>query len=237
MIVGICDDEQKCRDILVEYCDRIAAELERRFEYRQFSSGEEVLTSEEELEILLMDIEMDGINGIDTMKRLESYNNIKNIIFVSGYPEKVFEAFGLKTRAFIQKPVDYDKLAEEIKKIADRQKKSEIIEIVSLNRQVLLEVESIVYISGEEHYVRIVTENDEFFTYGTVMEWEEKLKEHDIIRVHKSYLINLKYVAQIDGSITFTIKDEKIPIGRKYRDEIKKRYKAYLTDKFMEEKW
>lgn len=238
MIIGICDDEEKCRDILIEYCDRIEADMEEKFEYIQFGSGEEVLAAEEELEILLMDIEMDGINGIDTMKKLDNYSNIKNIIFVSGYPEKVFEAFGLKTRAFIQKPVDYNKLAEEIKKIADRQRKREIIEITSLNRQVYyIEAESIVYISGEKDQSRIFTENAEYYADGSIKYWEEKLSKHNIVRVHKSYLVNLRFVSRLDECVTFTVDKDKITVGRKYREESREVFRSYRMNRLKEERW
>ena len=113
MYIGICDDEIKCAEETRECCEKVRKELNQKFEYQMFRSGEELLIYEKDIDILFLDIEMQGMNGIDTMKLLESRDNIKNILFVSSHPDYVFDTFGVKTRGFICKPLEYNRFARE----------------------------------------------------------------------------------------------------------------------------
>lgn len=234
MIIGICDDEQKSIELLVEYCERVKAELHMGFSYITFSSGEEVLKYDGGIDILLLDIEMDGANGIETMRKLENYDNIKNILFVSGYSEKVFEAFGVKTRGFVCKPVDYDRFAGEIRKIVESEKHSEIIELPEKSQTQYIKIDDIIYLSGEGKYVRIVTANREYLICGSLKEWKLKLEKYDIIQVHKSYLVNLDYVKNLKDLVDLIDVEKQLPVGRKYKDVCRQMYREYTFRKFRE---
>lgn len=233
MVIGICDDEQKSVDIIKEYCDKLQSEIGEDFVYRIYMSGVEVLECADDIDILLLDVDMDGLNGIETMKQVENGDKIKNILFVSGYSEHVFDAFGPKTRGFICKPVEYDRFSEEVRKIINK-KKSEIIEISQDGTEVFIDIVEIVYLLSEKNYVRIVTTKEEYLIYGNLKYWEDKLEKYNIIRVHKSYLVNLDYVSNIRKMVTLTETGRQIPVGRKYKEESKNKYKEYLFKKFRE---
>jgi len=234
-VIGICDDEEKSREMIKEYCQQMGQDLEETFEYKMFASGEEVLEYKADIHILLLDIEMGGMNGIDAMKKLEDADNIKNILFVSGYPDMVFEAFGEKTRGFVCKPVEYNRLVSEVSKILNRQKNKEIIEVSVDGRDIYIELGDIIYISAEGNFVRLVTEKESYFVYENLKNWEERLKGKDIIRIHKSYLVNLAYVADIKDKVTLTKRSELLPVGRKYKDDVKGLYKEFLLKSFRGE--
>lgn len=234
MFIGICDDEMKCVEATRECCERIKGELNQEFEYLIFNSGEQLIEYQEEIDILFLDIEMDGINGIDTMKILENRKNIKNIFFVSSHSDYVFDSFGVKTRGFICKPIEYDRFAREVKKIVDRQKNREVVEISVMGKQVYIYVEEIVYLSSEGKYVRVITEKDEYVICGTLSAWEEKMANYHFVRIHKSYLVNLKHVSNVKDVVTLVNLSEKLPLGRKYKETSRCAYREYMFKKFRE---
>ena len=104
LVIGICDDEQKSIEITKEYCEKVSEELGIEFSYRLFTYGEEVLKCDKTIDILLLDIEMDGMNGIETMHILEDMRVIRNILFVSGYTDYIHESFGTKTKSLQNLP-------------------------------------------------------------------------------------------------------------------------------------
>ena len=234
MYIGICDDEIKCAEETRECCEKVRKELNQKFEYQMFRSGEELLIYEKDIDILFLDIEMQGMNGIDTMKLLESRDNIKNILFVSSHPDYVFDTFGVKTRGFICKPLEYNRFAREVKKIVDRQKNNKLITVSAMGKQIYLCAAEIVYLSGEGKYVNIVTEKDEYIICGSLRAWEEELSEYNFVRVHKSYLVNLKYVSNFKDVVALISRSEKLPIGRKYKEASRNAYKEYMFRKFRE---
>lgn len=237
MNIAICDDEKLCIDRMIECLDKASKELGTQFVYKRFSSGEELLKYDENIDILFLDVEMDGINGIETMKFLETKENVKFIIFASSHSEYVFDSFGEKTMGFLCKPVDDERVLKKIKKVIEKLNAKQNIKPIEINvdgRNILISPEDIVYISGEKNYVRVVTKNEQYLTYGNMKAWEEKLVENAVIRIHKSYLVNLYYVSNIGEVVSFNGMKETLPVGRKYKEEARTKYKEYLLRIFRE---
>ena len=234
MIVGICDDEKICIERTLECLEQAKKELCMDFKCITFSSGEELLKSKEHMDILFLDVEMDGISGIEAMKQLEEKDNVNYIIFASSHSEYVFDSFGFKTMGFLCKPIAYDKFIKEVKKILNKLANVEPIEINVDGKNVLISPDDIMYVLGERNYVRVVTRQNEYLTYGNMKSWEEKLIKSSVIRVHKSYLVNLKYITNISDVATFINISDEIPVGRKYKEEARGKYKEYLLKTFRE---
>ena len=234
IMIGICDDEQNCKDILRDYCVRIFRVLKQDCTYKMFSCGEEVLACESTIDILLMDINMRGIDGIDAMKELDNHDNIKNILFVSGYPARVFESFGTKTRGFVCKPVEYERFADEIENIMQKYNKSEIFQITEVPDTPCILSSDIVAVKAERKYVKIMTKKKSFTICGSLNEWKLKLEQYNVIQVHRSYLVNLDYVERIKDVVILDGIEIKIPVGRKYRSDCCQKYKDYIFKKFNE---
>lgn len=233
--IGICDDEYVCRQLLFEYCQNIGKDLNENFRYQMFGSGEEVLAYHEDIDILLLDVEMTGENGIEVMKKIEKSFNIKNILFVSGYSQHVYDSFSLKTRGFICKPVVYERFKYEIEKIIEMcQVDRDIYELVLSSGTIYVSSDEIVLIEVQGKYLKIYTKEKYFDIRGSLSEWEIKLRKHNVIQVHKSYLVNLNYVKNIKDVVTFICVDIEVPLGRKYRDTSRIAYKEYILKNFRE---
>ncbi|MCM1500201.1 MAG: LytTR family DNA-binding domain-containing protein, partial [Clostridium sp.] len=236
MFIGICDDEVECVEAVKECCERAGDELGEKFEYLIFHTGEELLTYNKEIDILFLDIEMDGINGIDAMQILEKRDYIRNIFFVSAHSDYVFDSFGSKTRGFFCKPLEYDQFTKKIKKLIDKQlnKSKEIIEISLSEKHIYLFVGQIVYLSGKGNYVCIVTNRESYTVCGSLKAWEKKLAGYNFFRIHKSYLVNLSYVLNIGKYVRLKSSNINLPIGRKYKQTSQYTYREYLLNIFRE---
>lgn len=234
LIIGICDDEQKSIDITKEYCETVSQEIGIKFVFYIFTSGEEVLKCKENIDILLLDVEMTGMNGIETMHILEDMDEIKNILFVSGYSDYIHESFGVKTKGFVCKPIEYNRLKNEIEKTIMYIKKTinkQVVEADVCGKHILIDTENIMYIQGEGRYVRLVTNKESYLVTDNIKVWEEKLCGSSIHRVHKSYMVNFKFVANIVGTELVLKDNTKLPIGRKYYKLVKEQYREYLFER------
>ena len=129
MKIIICDDEKIFRDKLIEVCETYAKNNDIDLELKQYSSGEELLESSESADVLLLDIEMAGINGIEVKEILEENSRISFIIFTSSHTEMVFDTFSKKTLGFVTKPVTYEKLEEKLNKLLKEIKSEFFIEV------------------------------------------------------------------------------------------------------------
>lgn len=236
MFIGICDDETECVKAVKECCKRTEAELGEKFEYLIFQTGEELLAYDEEIDILFLDIEMEGINGIDALQVLEKKDSVKNIFFVSAHSDYVFDSFGSKTRGFFCKPLEYDRFAKKVKKLIENQvnKNKEIIEISLTEKHIYLFAYQIIYLSGKGNYVCIVTDKESFTICGSLKEWEKKLAGYHFLRIHKSYLVNLNHVLNIGKYASLKSSDINLPIGRIYKQTSRQAYREYLLYTFRE---
>lgn len=233
--IGICDDEQICREMLLEYCERAKEQLNEKFTYQVFCSSEEVLGYDRTIDILLLDIELDGTDGIETMIKLEEYDNVKNILFVSGYSERVYDSFGSKTRGFVCKPVEQDRFIFEIKRILQTKKAdNEIFEIVEKSGTAYVSSSDIILIEVTGKSIRMYTKEREFNIKGSLSEWQSKLKKYNVIQVHKSFLVNLCYVSNIKDVVTLKGVGFEPTVGRKYKDTCRQAYREYMFEKFRE---
>ena len=233
LVIGICDDEKKSIDITKEHCDKLSEELGIEFIYKIFTSGEEVLKCDTAVDILLLDIEMNGMNGIETMHIIEDMDVIGNILFVSGYSDYIHDSFGLKTKGFICKPIEYSNIKREIEKTIkyiEKAMNKQVIEVNVNNSLILIDTENIMYVHGEGRYVKIVTNSQSYILTENIKVWEEKLTNSDIQRIHKSYMVNFKYISKIEGDDIVLKDDTVIKIGRHYKS-VKELYKNYIFER------
>lgn len=227
--VGICDDVEAEKNRIMGFCNRYFEKLSITCEFITFSSGEEVLEYKGELLYLLfLDIEMGDVDGIQVMKQLEERDNVWRIVFVTSHEEAVWETFGIKTLSFERKPISYESVARYLD-IARKECRENVTVLFNKDdASSCVKLDSILYIGGDANYIRVHTRERNFIALGNLKKWENELKYTSMVRVHKSYLVNMYNISKIEQEIKFRNCDLKIPIGRKYKAEMKEIYQSYL---------
>ena len=108
MTAAICDDEKILCDQLEKWIKKQAPDCDLAL----FTSGEALLREKKDFDIIFLDIRMEGIDGIETAKRLRSRRAETILIFITGIKEHVFDAFDVSAFHYLLKPVDEEKFAE-----------------------------------------------------------------------------------------------------------------------------
>lgn len=233
MNIGICDDITKQREKVRRYCDEVAGKLGIDIEFSIFSSGEQVLRSSKRLDLLFLDIEMNGQDGVEVMKRLLISEKVWKIVFVSSHEERIYDTFSLKTLGFIKKPVSCSEVEKWLNVAYNELKPYEFIKFKTEYGTKIINSEYILYMQGERNSVSVASMHieDVFMASGNMKTWEEKLNQSGIIRVHKSYMVNMMYIEDIRDGIHLRNRKEIIPVGRKYEKLVKESYNRYIYDK------
>lgn len=224
MRIAICDDQRVYREDILEHCKRLLPE--GNVCYRCFASGEELLDSGFLFDLLFLDIEMTGMDGIQVKNLLEMQNTQAKIAFLTSHEERMIEAFGANVIGFLQKPVQEEKLLKVIEKMKlflDR----ETVEWEDDGRLHTVYAEDIQYIEVQDKYTYVVVGEDKHLVRRSLTEWEALLPESDFARANRSCLVNLCLLERLNSEIR--LEDGKtIPIGRRYKKEIEEKYKRYL---------
>lgn len=178
------------------------------------------------VELMFLDIEMPYENGIDMLEKLESK---PNIIFITSQAKHAVKAFEFDAIDYIVKPVDLKRLNEAVDKAKRRifgTKSEPLLDeneeflIIKKNRETQkLYYRSVDYIEGSSSYVTYITSEGKITTTGILKQVEEKLNPKVFIRIHRSYLVNINKISKL-SSQDVVIKNEKLPLSRKYRKEV-----------------
>lgn len=212
------------------------------------SKGEKVVPkiNEDKPDLVLMDIMLAGtMTGIDVSKKIKEEFDIP-VVFLTAYADektiskaKVTEPYGYVIKPF--KEIDlrtsiemalykYKKEKEKIAGIEESKinqsspLSKEFIYVKSNSRLVKVENDSILFVEALKDYVIIHTPNDKYTIHSTMKDIEKKLPIESFMRVHRSYILNLKRIKSIESSIVLLEdSDKKIPIGGSYKDDLYKK--------------
>ena len=231
MRIAICDDEKNIRELIGNKVTKQYPEAEIAF----FSSGEELLLSDWQIDILFLDIRMSGRNGMETAIELRQKNNDVIIIFVTAVEEYVFQAFDVGAFHYIVKPIDDTKFADvihravnELNSQTQNRKESEEKYLMIHNGGVhtKIEIEDIVYAEVFNRKV-VIHKTDETIEYYGKMSALEALAGDNFFRPHRAYLINFKYVEKYDANTIYLEKGSVLMAKQKYPEFVKK-YMKYI---------
>lgn len=231
MNIGICDDQKEYRTELKNCCKRYFEEKAIAYSLYEYCSGEEFAASyTNELDILLLDIEMEEINGINVKDSLQKQKKDIKILFVSSHEEMLPEAFGREVYGFLVKPIQYEKFAVKMDAMIE--------DITDQGRFVLLEengdieriyVQDIFYIKAHGKYTEIYVRDSGGYVFSSksIQDWAEELQIFGFGQCHRSYLVNYFNIRKIQSDILLQ-DGTKIPMSRRKRNEIEAEYKKFV---------
>lgn len=227
MRIGICDDEKIYRDYIKKLCIEYFKIKNTSYEILEFNSSEEFLSSQQDLQILLLDIEMKGIDGITTKNILSDKKCNVKIIFISSHNEEMENAFGKYVYGFLVKPFKLKSLYNLMDKVIKDIGKEFVVEVDFNGKKKYIKGDDILYIEAEDKYSLIHTVIECYLLRRSMSEWEILLKEQDFYRVHKSYIVNLAFIKQFDDFITLE-NNIKIKLSKRNAKLFKYTYYDYL---------
>ena len=142
--IAVCDDEAVVRSALINALET----LDIVFKAKEYSSGSELVMSDEEYDLIFLDIEMDGINGMETAEQLRKKGCKSNIVFLTSHTEFMQAAFRVRAFRFLEKPVDRKMLEEAVMETcAELMQDKKIVvksggEVVTLNCEDIISLEA-----------------------------------------------------------------------------------------------
>ena len=204
---------------------------------------EEAVTAITDLkpDLVFLDIELDDDNGLNLARQLESHEQTPAIVFATAYDEYALQAFDVNAVDYILKPFDEERIQKtlgKIKKMQDFRNKPVPIQssmkhnnngkiaVLADERIILLTLEDILYFASSEGKCKIVTIDQAYKVADALVVLEKKLNSAKFFRVHRSFIVNLDHVVEIEpwfnSTYNLLMKDgSKVPVSRTYVKELK----------------
>ncbi|SDH26153.1 DNA-binding response regulator, LytR/AlgR family [Pedobacter terrae] len=228
----IIDDEPLAHGIITEYAKDIPFINIVGNCYRATAASD--FLSKQPVDLIFLDIRMPKLNGLDFLRTLV---HKPLVIITSAYEEYALAGFDLAVCDYLLKPFRFDRFLKavnralelhnlnkqtiksfEIEKTA--QKNNRQIAIKVDKKHILIKIDEIQYLESLGNYVKVWKNSDFLLTPRTLASFEDQLST-DFIRIHKSFMLNKKYVDYLEGNTIVLKNGQEVPIGKSYKGTIK----------------
>ena len=194
--IAICDDEKHMSDHIRAMTSDFFRKKNREIQLGTFTSGEELLNYDGQIDILFLDIQMKGMDGMETARKLRADKFRGFLIFITVLKEMVFQSFEVQAYDYLVKPVEEKQFEKTIERLyTSMQNASEDSLLVQKGYEVhIIREDEIVFceIIDRKIYLNL-TSGEVVDYYERIENLESKLDSH-FFRCHRSYLINLKHL-------------------------------------------
>lgn len=227
MKIYICDDEPK---ILSDISLKVKSELADAT-VSEFASGKSLLEaiSENSCDILLLDIDMPEISGLDIAAKLSSMAEKPLLIFVTSHDELVYDSFQFHPFGFVRKSYMDRELPRILADcIAELSSHKKHFCFHTASADVKLGLDEILYFESDGNYLKLYANGSEYRFRDTLSAVENTLTDSGFIRIHKGFLVNQSAVKILLSDEAELINGTRIPIGRSYAEIAKKQLMRYM---------
>ncbi|WP_068780687.1 LytR/AlgR family response regulator transcription factor [Paenibacillus sp. GM2] len=235
--IFLCDDNKETLDQYAMMIGQISSRNNIDVSISSFYSGEELLFHlsdfPNQADIIYLDILMRQMNGMDTAKKLRQLGCKSEIIFLTTSEDYVYEAFDIAAVQYLLKSsTPSDKFEQVFLRAVSmvQQKTSDLFICGSGSSRTIIPIKDIAYF---EIWKRIVTvhysKNKSLEFYSTMEQLGMQLAGKNFVRVHRSYLVNLRYITWFHQNSLVLKTGENIPIGVTYMKDVRKTFADYVS--------
>ncbi len=214
--IAICDDEKHMSDHIRKMASDFFRKKNREICFRTFSSGEELLSYDGQIDICFLDIQMKGMDGMETARKLRASKFRGFLIFITVLKEMVFQSFEVQAYDYLVKPVDEKQFGKTMERLyASMQNASEDSLLVQKGYEGrIIREDEIVFceIIDRKIYLNL-TSGEVVDYYERIEHLESKLDSH-FFRCHRSYLINLKHLKGYKNGTACMDNGKEVPVSR-----------------------
>ena len=227
--IAIVEDEERNRVMLLEHLRRYEQEHGLSFEVSTFSDGREILAKYRPVyDIVLLDIQMEHVDGMTTAKRIRELDQEVVLVFITNSPQYAIGGYQVAALSYLLKPVPYVALSEELDRCLAQVRKRErgFVILTTGTEQHRVNVADIVYIESIKHRLVVHTTDREYSLVGSLTAMEDELTGKDFFRSNNPYLVNLQHVTGVQQNSCILRGGHDLQISRPR----KKAFLAALSD-------
>ncbi len=231
--IAVCDDDDLIRENLCSLCSDILTNDSVEYKLEPFRSAQELekrLNSENcPFDLLILDIQMDGMTGMELARSLREKGNRVSIIFVTACEDYLGEGYGVQPIHFLLKPVRRDALASAIHTDLKLNYIPKTVVVHIGNKLVHLSFSDIRYVESYNHSIVIHQSTGNRTYYFSLSDFEKQLPAGQFARCHNSYLVNLNEVREIGRTELSLQSGETLPVGRAYYKAFQSAFVRYIN--------
>lgn len=237
MKIAICDDNMQYINNIEDYLDKLKLS---KIEYDVFMSGEELLNEYErnhaDYDALFLDIEMGGLDGIETANLIRQIDKHVIIIFVTSHKKYMQRSFQCMPFRFLIKPINFSDFEEVFREVCIKLDDDPATFIFLENKKrTRIFCSDIIFFESSAHSILIYTRDGKVHkTRKSMTELQETIQKSTFVRVHRAFVINLRYIHQISElEVVMHHYDHPIPVSRTYNKDLEDMFLNFKERKYL----
>lgn len=233
MKIAICDDDRSTLEELNRYIAQYAARFLYDYQILTFENGGDLLEAvraDGDIRILFLDIYMKPLSGVDLAKILRSEGCGCAIIFVTTSTDHYAESYEIKAEHYLVKPITCDRVSEALSRCERVLRRAAKCAVFSAgSREILVPLRQLRY--AEVFHNRIILHaSDDISLRATLEAVARQIDDRRFLRTHRSFLVNMEYIAERDGPDILLKTGERVPLSRTCEKNYEREYGRFLTD-------
>ncbi|MDD6513800.1 LytR/AlgR family response regulator transcription factor [Sharpea azabuensis] len=231
--MAICDDSpsdlNRINDMLMHFLESHNIE----HEVELFPNGHALLESPISYDLILLDIEMEGKNGIEIAQELRTFNTDSKIVFITNSTsiDHLQQGYKVKADRYLVKPINQQEFNFEINSVIKDQLVDNKFILDKRISPYKLYLKDIIYIEFYNRKTIIHMNDQKISTYIALKEWISLLEDYHFSQCHKGYIVNLSFIQHMNTEKLTLLNNEHLPLGRKYKDKLKLDYYTFIGEK------
>ncbi len=227
--IALCDNEIEQLKLMEQIIGEKLQQENVEFVLKKYSSGESFLEAGYAFDVAFLDIEMQGMTGIDVARVLLERNPDVDIVFVSSHEEMVFEAIRVRPLRFVRKRFLAEELVESLDFALEiHKKRAGVIRFVSGKSEFELKSCDIIYVETSGHYLEITAKTGQYRVRGKIADYLDEFKMQDFLQIQKGIVVNMQRIDLIKGDKVHLDDGQYFNISRGSKDTIKKEFLKFM---------
>ena len=230
--VAIVEDDKIYAKELVDFLERYGEERKQSVQARWFQDGEDIVENYKcDFDIILMDIEMQFMDGMTAAERIREQDEEVIIMFITNMPQYAMKGYMVDALDYVLKPLSYYAFSQKIERALQRlaKRKKKFLSVNVKGGMQKLDVSGIYYIEVQDHDLCFHTKDGDYAAKGSIRELEEDLAEEHFFRCNKCYLVNLEHVSGIQGN-DIMVGGTLIQASRSKKKELMNQLNDYMSE-------
>ncbi len=230
--VAIVEDDKGYAEILKKYIARYETESKQRFQIYTYQDGEDIVENYRgNYDIILMDIEMQFMDGMTAAEHIRKVDSEVVIIFITNMPQYAMKGYAVEALDYVLKPINYYSFSQRIERAINRmmRRQKRYISISNRGQVQKIDLTSLYYVEVQDHNLFFHLDGEVIQTRGTMKEIEQQLESESFFRCNKCYMINLEYISELKGS-SVIVGDDEVQVSRSKKKVLLDALNNYMNE-------
>jgi DNA-binding LytR/AlgR family response regulator len=229
--IAIVEDDDITIRQLCDFVNQYGREQNQEIEVFTFRDGSEIIKEYQPIyDIILLDIEMPKVNGMDAAEQIRQCDEEVVLVFITNMVQYAIHGYSVRALDFVVKPVNYYtfslKLTRAISRVRKR-KSGKTILLALTDGVKRLDTKQIYYVEIQNRMLHYHTEDGEYIVRGTMQNAEKELKDFQFVKCNYWYLVNLRYVSEIRKDVAVVAGNE-LEISRRNKKSFMEAVTSYV---------